>query len=86
MARMVRKQIVIDAEQERALENRAAALGISQSALVREALEAFLAGAARSDARKQSVWQELRAGMSESALGAVGSGGLAWTREELHER
>ena len=65
MGRMVRKQIVIQGEQERALEERAAALGISQSALVREALDAFLGGAS-SDARKQRTWEELRAGMNDA--------------------
>ena len=85
MGRMVRKQIVIEAGQERALADRAAALGLSQSAVVREALEALFGGA-RSDARKQRAWEELRAGMRDSALLAVGSRGRSWTREELHER
>jgi hypothetical protein len=82
---MVRKQIVIPPEQEQALEDRAAALGISQSALVREALDAFLGGVA-SDARKQRVWAELRAGMTDSARASLGSRGHRWTRENLHER
>jgi hypothetical protein len=82
---MVRKQIVIQAEQERALEDRAAALGVSQSAVVREALDAFLSGAA-SDARKQRAWRELSASMIDSARLSVGSQGQRWTREDLHER
>lgn len=85
MGRMVRKQIVIQAEQERALEDRAAALGISQSALVREAIDAFLGGA-RNDAREKRAWGELRAGMDDSARLSVGSRGHTWTREDLHER
>ena len=82
---MVRKQIVIQAEQERALEDRAAALGVSQSALVREALDAFLGGAA-GDARKKRAWEELRAGMTDSAGLSIGSRGQRWTREDLHGR
>jgi hypothetical protein len=85
VGRMVRKQIVMKAEQERALEDRATALGVSQSALVREALDAFLGGAA-TDARKQRVWEELRVGMNNSAGLSVGSRGERWTREDLHER
>ena len=85
MGRMVRKQIVIEAEQGRALADRAATLGISQSAVVREALDAFLGGA-RSDAHKKRAWEELRAGMIDSARLSVGSRGRTWTREELHER
>jgi hypothetical protein len=82
---MVRKQIVIPAEQERALEDRAAALGMSQSALVREAIDAFLAGA-KSDARGKRAWDELLAGMADSARTSIGSRGRTWTRNELHER
>ena len=85
MGRMVRKQIVIQVEQERAVASRAASLGISQSALVREAIDAFLGGA-RNDVHRQRTWEELRAGMSDSARLAVGSGGRSWTRENLHER
>jgi hypothetical protein len=82
---MVRKQIVIQAEQERALEDRAATLGVSQSALVREALDALLGGGA-GDVRKQRAWEELRAGMTDSARLSVGSRGQRWTRQDLHER
>ena len=81
MGRMVRKQIVIQAEQERALEDRAAALGVSQSALVREA-HRCVPRRSRHDARKQRVWEELRAGMNDSARlssAAGGSGGHART-------
>jgi hypothetical protein len=85
VGRMVRKQIVIHAAQERALEDRAAALGISQSALVREALDAFIGGDT-GGARKKRAWEELLAGMTDSSRLSVGSRGQRWTREDLHER
>ena len=81
----MRKQIVIHSEQERALASRAASIGISQSALIREAIDVFLGGT-RNDARKQRAWEELRAGMDDAARNGVGSRGRRWTREDLHER
>jgi len=82
---MVRKQIVIEPEQQRSLESRAASLGISQSALIREALDAFLKGAT-GDARKRWAWNELQSGMRDSAKASIGSRGRVWAREDLHER
>ncbi|MDO8879481.1 MAG: ribbon-helix-helix protein, CopG family [Coriobacteriia bacterium] len=85
MARMVRKQIVIDPEQERALEARAKALGVSQSALVRQAIDSLLQDAEEQERRLQA-WERLRAGSERAARDGIGSGGLGWNREELHER
>jgi hypothetical protein len=85
MARMVRKQIVIEAHQERALSQRAAALGVSQSELVREAIDVLLSGAAPRS-RQQRAWDELLAGVDEARASGVGSGGRRFGREELHER
>lgn len=85
MGRMVRKQIVMDAEQERALAARARALGISQSEFVRRAVEHMLEQPQAADARLRAL-EELRAGWAEAERSGVGSGGARWTREELHER
>lgn len=85
MARMVRKQIVIPAEQERALGERAAALGVSQSSLVRDAIEQLLGGVP-TDVRRKRAWDGLRAGMADSGRLGVGSRGTTWTRDQLHER
>ena len=85
MARMVRKQIVLDAEQERALAERARLLGVSQSELVREAVAAMLSGAARPG--QDRVWDELFSVMRGEGLAVKpGSGGRRWTREAIHER
>lgn len=85
MSRMVRKQIVLEPEQERALAERAALLGVSQSQLVRDAIDAMLG--LSSSAHKERVWDELFASMrGEDGRPRWGSGGLRWTREELHER
>jgi hypothetical protein len=85
MTRMVRKQIVMELDQERALEERALALGVSQSALIREAIDLLLTGKG-DDSRRRAAWDELRRGMHDAAEAGVGSRGHRWTREELHER
>jgi predicted DNA-binding protein len=85
MARMVRKQIVMGVEQEQALEERAKALGVSQSALIREAVDSMLKGG-RDAAHRRQAWADLRSGMREAAASGVGSRGRAWSREELHDR
>ncbi|MDF1543241.1 MAG: ribbon-helix-helix protein, CopG family [Anaerosomatales bacterium] len=83
MGRMVRKQIVMDAEQERAVAARARALGISQSEFVRRALKLALTD---DDSLKTEAWRQARELMDQAAVLRTGSGGRRWTREELHER
>lgn len=85
MGRMVRKQIVIEPEQERALEAHAKALGVSQSALIRQAIDSLLEQAAEQE-RRLLAWERLRTGSDQAARDGIGSGGLRWNREELHER
>lgn len=85
MARMIRKQIVIDPEQERALAGRAELLGVSQSELIRQAIDMLLKET-EAAARKEAAWQELLRGMEKARRDGVGSGGNTWTREELHDR
>ena len=81
MGRMVRKQIVIDPKTERALAERARALGVSQSALIRQAIDRLLEETDREYRLK--LWQEIeRVALTSGAS----SGGRRWTREEIHER
>jgi hypothetical protein len=85
MARMVRKQIVIDPAQERALEAHAKALGVSQSALIRQAIDALLRDAEEQE-RRRDAWEFLKSEFDRADREGWGSGGRRWTREELHER
>lgn len=85
MARMVRKQIVIDPEQERALEGHAKALGISQSELIRRAIDAWLEVVAEQE-RRREAWEAIEEVWRRADQEGWGSGGRTWTREELHER
>ena len=85
MARMVRKQIVIEPEQERALEAHAKALGVSQSALIRQAIDSLLEQAAEQE-RRRAAWEAIEDLWRHADREGWGSGGRTWTREELHER
>lgn len=81
MSRMVRKQIVIDPEMEQALAERARVLGVSQSALVRQAIERLLEETDREYRLK--LWEEIQ---HVALTSGASSGGRRWTREEIHER
>lgn len=81
MARMVRKQIVIEPEQEHALAERARVLGVSQSALIREGIDRVLEETTRE--YRMGLWREIEEVMRNST---ASSGGRKWTREEIHER
>jgi hypothetical protein len=85
MARMVRKQIVIEPEQERALEAHARACGVSQSALIRQAIDSLLEQAEEEE-RRREAWEAIEEMWRRADAEGWGSGGRTWTREELHER
>ena len=85
MARMVRKQIVLEPEQERALEEQARLRGVSQSSLIREAIDRLLSEA-QEEQERAAAWESLQRGWEEADRLGIGSGGRTWTREELHER
>jgi hypothetical protein len=84
MGRMVRKQMYMDERLDQELARTAKQMGVSQAEVVRRAVEAFVSdprGAGESLAMSQlkEHWAEVRAS-------GVGSYGMKWTREELHER
>ena len=85
MGRMVRKQIVLDAEMERELAARAEVLGLSQSELVRRAIGRYLHPPGGGSHRAQSM-ERLRDMWEQAEQMSTGSGGRRWTREEIHER
>ncbi len=87
MARMVRKQIVIDAEREKTLERLAEELDLSQSEVVRRAIDRFAEQMAEED-KRQAAWERfMKMARNAEAHGITDENGrLKWTREELHER
>jgi len=85
MSRMVRKQIVMEPELERELAARARVLGVSQSALVRDAIDQYLHEGVTELERKRA-WEQALDMMRRAEELETGSGGRKWTREEIHER
>lgn len=86
MGRMVRKQIVIEPEQEDAVARLAAERGVSQSELIRHAIELYLQDA-RTESERDKAFAELME-MFDNApnLGLTDEDGRrTWTRESLYE-
>jgi Arc/MetJ-type ribon-helix-helix transcriptional regulator len=83
---MVRKQIVIEPAQEVALADLAVQRGVSQSELIRAAIEQLLAEAER-EQDKRRTHDELMAFFEEGLeLGLTDeSGKRTWTREDLYD-
>lgn len=82
MARMVRKQICIDERLDKDLERLARSQGVSQSRIVREALDRLVhADASVATSSQLRVLDAMR----ERADAGPLAGGRAWTRESLHE-
>lgn len=84
MGRMVRKQLYIDASQERLLKARAAATGVTEAELMRDALDLLLSdsgGPRAGDAR----WHELMS-MAEERRKRLPATSRTWNRDEIHER
>jgi len=86
VARMVRKQIYIEPEQDALLKERARELGLTESEIIRQAIEQALSESHKR-ARAIAAWEDAIAVMKERAkLPIAGTGGpRGWTREELYD-
>jgi Arc/MetJ-type ribon-helix-helix transcriptional regulator len=86
MARMVRKQIVLDPAQESALASLAAERGVSQSELIRRAIDALLEHEG-CEVAKDRAWDELLDWFETPRyLGLTDEhGNRNWTREDLYD-
>ena len=85
MARMIRKQVYIEPEQEELLKRRSRELGISEAELIRRGIEQVAQGVG-SPPRDKQAWEEELAFIKERAarMHALGRE-RGWTREELYE-
>jgi len=83
MARMVRKQICIDDELDRALAEKARRLGVSQGEVVRAALRRDIEGIG--DAVLEQGWQRVKQIFDERAAMGPVPGGRTWTRDDLYD-
>ena len=87
MGRMIRKQIVIDAERDAQLVRLAEDLGVSQSEVIRLAIEGMVARAQEEATRERAHRELMEMFRNAPDLGLTDENGRrTWTREELHER
>ena len=86
MGRMIRKQVYIEPEQDELLKRRSKELGISEAALIRQAIDRLRPGAdgGKSPAARQA-WEEAKRVMQERMQLQVPQTGRSWTREEIYE-
>lgn len=84
MARMIRKQIYIEQEQENILKKRARVLRKAESELVREGINMILL---RQYALKDSnAWEKERMFIQSLIEKGPAKGKRQWTREDLYDR
>ncbi len=81
---MVRKQVYIEPEQDERLERRARALGVTESALIRQGIDLVTEGPALA-ADDEAEWHAELDFMRERGRIEVPPGARSWTREELHD-
>ncbi len=91
MARMIRKQIVIDAKREALLERLARERGVSQSEIIRQAIDEMVAADEKrvaEEERRREAAEWLDAFFEQGLpLGTVDENGTrTWTRENLYGR
>ena len=84
MARMIRKQVYIEPEQEELLKRRSRELGVSEAALIRRGID-DIAHEGSSTMFDKRAWKEALAFMKERAKMKVPQTGRSWTRDELYE-
>jgi hypothetical protein len=86
MSRMVRKQIYIESVQDTRLKERARELGLTESEIIRRAIDDALDGSLHRT-RAISAWNSaLEFARSRANEPGAGSGGpRGWTREELYD-
>ena len=84
MARMVRKQIYLEAEQDKTLKARAKALGVSTAELIRRRITEPGRGVASYPTRP-GAWEEELHFIAERARLADLKKTRGWTRDELYE-
>jgi len=85
MSRMIRKQVYIEAEQEKLLKRWARELGVTEAELVRRGIDQI----ARPGAwlpLDPKAWEEAKSVIRERMRLRVPQTGRTWTREELYDR
>ncbi len=84
MARMIRKQVYIEPEQEATLKRRARALGVTESDLIRRGIGETPSPPAVAPLDRKAWEEELHFIRERARIQALGRT-RGWTREELYE-
>lgn len=87
MARMVRKQVYIEKRQDDALKQRAAKLGVSEAALIRQGIDQ-VCNEPEDEARRRRVdaWKRIEDYIHTHRMFEVPQvSDRGWTRDELYE-
>ena len=84
MGRMIRKQVYIEPEQDELLKRRSKELGISEAALIRQAIDRLGADGDESPPNRQA-WEEAKRVIQERMKLRVPQRERSWTREEIYE-
>jgi hypothetical protein len=85
MARQVRKQIYIQARQERLLKRLAKRTSSSEAEIIRRALDEHFQAIAAAEARRDA-WQRVDALIADLMARGPVAGGRTWRREDLYDR
>jgi len=85
MSTKVRKQVYIEADQDRLLSRLSEETGLSEAEIIRQAIDRHTRGAPLLR-RDLTVWQEERAFIERLLAQGRVDGHRTWQREELHER
>lgn len=83
---MVRKQVYIDARQERLLKRRAKDLGVTEAELIRQSLDQSLLATAGSWRPDPEAWQGFMRTVRRRMRMKVPQVPRTWTRDELYDR
>ena len=86
MARMVRKQVYITAEQESAIKELSARTGVKEAAIIREGIELALSDERVLERRVAAFERAETVAEQVLALGPVDRKGRGWSRGELYDR
>jgi len=84
MARMIRKQVYIEARQDRALQECAKGYDVAQAGLIRRSIDQALSSATATP--DPEAWKKLKRSMAQvrKKYGPVKP--FSWTRDELYDR
>jgi len=84
MARMIRKQVYIEARQDRLLKERAKRYRVTEAELIRRSIDQALASA--TPAPDPEAWKRLKRSMAQVRKKYGPARIVPWTRDELYDR